>query len=106
MKLQLARMHKQFGREHVHACGTCCNFVRGEYHDKMLQKCERYGLSHSDATDWAKSWGACGMYNVPIAKGERPLKDYVDKRRVPEVAEGQVSMLGMEEAPEAYVPDK
>lgn len=86
MKIQLQRMHKEFGREHVHKCGECCNFWKsrkGEYCDRSLQKCLRYGMSHSDATDWAQGWEACRMFNIPLADGERPLMEYVSRKRPP-----------------------
>jgi hypothetical protein len=73
MKKQLERMHMVYGKSHVLKCGTCCNFVRDRYHDRMLQKCERYGLTHSEASDWAQSWEACGMHNVPLPENERPM---------------------------------
>ena len=59
-KLEL--MHNQFGRCDGHTCGECSNFVSGRYHDKMLRKCGVYGLTHSEASDWAKRWAACGMF--------------------------------------------
>lgn len=93
MKKQPERMHKQFGRDHIHKCGTCCNFVRGRYHDRILQKCKRYGLTHSEASDWAQSWQACGMYDRPLPDGERPLMEYVGRRREPEgEVPGQVGL--------------
>lgn len=101
MKIQLARMHKQFGRNYAHTCGTCCNFVRHE-HQHVYFKCLRYGMSACTASDWAKSWGACRKHNVPLAKGERPLKEYVDRRKAPEVVEGQISMLENESARRNY----
>lgn len=33
----------------------------------MLQKCEVYGVTHSEATDWAQKWPACGLKNKPYA---------------------------------------
>lgn len=57
-------MHQIFGVCHgMHICAECSNFVSGRYHDKILRKCEVYGLTHSEASDWAKRWEACGMFN-------------------------------------------
>lgn len=83
MKKQLERMHKQFGRNHVARCGTCCNLLRGRYHDRRYAKCLRYGCSHADTTDWAASWQACGAYDKPLPDGERPVMEYADRRREP-----------------------
>jgi len=95
VKKQLERMHRLFGRDHAQKCGTCCNLVSGRYHDRILQKCERYGLSHSEASDWAKSWVACGMHNVPLPEGERPVMEYADRGRVKavEAVPGQETFL-------------
>lgn len=99
MKIQLQRMHKEFGREHVHKCGECCNFVSGRYEGigRVLQKCKRYGLTHSEATDWAQKWPACTKFNVPLAPEERPLMAYVSRKRQPE---GEIPGQMMMEAEE------
>ena len=47
----------------VHICKDCSNFVQGQYHNKTLRKCKVYGLTHSQATDWAQRYEACGMFN-------------------------------------------
>ena len=60
---KIDRMHALFGRCEGHTCGECSNFVSGRYHDKILRKCSVYGLTHSEASDWAKSYTACGMFN-------------------------------------------
>lgn len=94
MKLQLQRMHKQFGREHVHKCGDCGNLLRNTW-DKAYFKCARYGESNCEATDWAKSWPACGKFNVPLEDGERPLIKYCDRTRPPQgEVPGQIRMEG------------
>ena len=90
MTKPIDRMYKQFGKEHGYKCGACCNFVKGAYHDKCLQKCERYGMSHSMATDWLQKFPACGKLNVPLEKGEKPLKDYVQDRKPRTEPEGQM----------------
>lgn len=60
---KIDRMHALFGVEPCHKCGECCNFVSGRYMSKMLRKCRAYGLTHSQASDWAKRWTACGLFN-------------------------------------------
>ena len=81
MRKQHDLMIKHFGRNVHHRCGECSNFARGQYHGKWLQKCERYGLSHSEATDWAQKWPACGMFDVAMPENDRPLMEYLDRRR-------------------------
>lgn len=95
-KLEL--MHRQFGRFEAHLCGECSNLIAGRYHDKTYRKCKVYGLTHSQASDWAKRWTACGMYNKtytgrPIINLVRPEKKTADI--VPdEPLEGQMKMEG------------
>ena len=62
-------MYKHFGMCNGHLCGECSNLVEGRYHDKILRKCKVYGLTHSEASDWAKRWQACGMFNKPYTGG-------------------------------------
>lgn len=58
-------MHQRFGTCGALQCRDCCHLISGEWHDKRYHKCELYGMSHSEATDWRLSYQACGMYNVP-----------------------------------------
>lgn len=55
-------MHQMFGTADG-KCGECDHLIEGRYHDRMLRKCEVYGLTHSEASDWAKRWKACGLFN-------------------------------------------
>lgn len=55
-------MHQMFGIADG-KCGECDHLIEGRYHDRMLRKCEVYGLTRSEASDWAKRWKACGLFN-------------------------------------------
>lgn len=70
---KIALMHRIFGICDGHTCGECSNLVEGRYHDKILRKCKVYGLTHSSASDWAKRYLACGMFNKPY-KGRRQIE--------------------------------
>ena len=89
-------MYRMFGKTEGHCCRECSNLVEGRYHDKTLRKCKVYGLTHSEASDWAKRYQACGMYNKPWGKGPiielvRPTrKDPEEKQNVP--LDGQMSL--------------
>lgn len=89
-------MHKEFGICEGHTCVECSNFVEGKYHDKTLRKCKVYGLTHSEASDWAKRYLACGMFNKaytgrPIIELVKPARTKQDEaQRIP--LEGQISM--------------
>ena len=94
MTRQLSLMHKHFGRDHVNKCGACRNFASGQYHGRKLQKCERYGISHSAATDWAQRWQGCGKFNIPLGEYERPLKEWIGLRvNDNSPIDGQMEML-------------
>ena len=58
-------MHKRFGTCGVFRCKDCEHLIGWKYHNRQLYKCELYGLTHSEATDWRLSYQACGMYNMP-----------------------------------------
>lgn len=64
-------MHLQFGKRADKHCAQCCNFVEGRYRDRILRKCRVYGLTHSEASDWAMTWTACGMFDQEYSG--RPL---------------------------------
>lgn len=89
-------MHRQFGKCEGHTCGECNNLREGRYHDKILRKCKVYGMTHSEASDWAKRWLACGLFNKPwdgkpIMQLVRPIrKDKEEMQNTP--LEGQISM--------------
>lgn len=37
-----------------------------EYHGRLYYKCELYGLSHGESTDWRLSYVACGQFNADV----------------------------------------
>jgi len=92
-KLEL--MHRMFGKDEAHTCGECKNMVEGRYRSRTLRKCRVYGLTHSEASDWAKRWTACGKFNseyagMPIIELVRPNRTDLPVRDDPR--EGQLSM--------------
>lgn len=56
-------MYKHFGMCDGHLCGECSNLEDGWFGKKHLFKCKVYGVTSSEASDWAKRWLACGMFN-------------------------------------------
>ena len=62
---KLDLMHRLFGRCEGHICGECKNFACHTYHSKRYRKCKVYGETNSEASDWARRWTACGMFNQP-----------------------------------------
>lgn len=77
---KIALMHRLFGVCEGHACRECNNLVKGRYHDRILTKCKVYGMTHSEASDWAGRWQACGAFNQAINRGPI-IRDVVPDRR-------------------------
>jgi hypothetical protein len=59
-------MHKRFSVSWQHTCKECRHLISGEWNGKRYHKCELYGMSHSEATDWRLSWIACGVFDADI----------------------------------------
>lgn len=88
-KLEL--MHAQFGRCEGHTCGECRNLRSIRYRGMSLRKCAVYGLTHSEASDWAKRWTACGMFGKEYAGP--PVIESVRRVYTDTPLENQISML-------------
>lgn len=95
---KIALMYKLFGKCYGHTCRECSNLVKGRYHDRILTKCEVYGLTHSEASDWAGRWQACGMFNREWDK-QPVIRKVVTERERQETdntqLEGQIGMEGL-----------
>lgn len=87
-------MHRIFGKCDGHTCGECSNLV--DYGSNSYKKCRAYGVTSSEASDWAKRWLACGLFNKPW--GDKPImrlvrptrKDREEAQRIP--LDGQIRM--------------
>ena len=88
-------MHRLFGIELCHACRECSNLVKGRYHDRTFCKCRVYGMTHSEASDWAGRWQACGMFNKMWEK-QPVMREVIPERKQKETdntpLEGQMSL--------------
>ena len=92
MKLQLRRMHEAFGVKQDCTCKDCCNLMQVQLPLRRFYKCGRYAVSGCGSSDWAKSWIACGMHNVPLGN-ERPLMKYhTDNADALPELEGQIEL--------------
>ncbi len=89
-------MQREFGVCNGHTCRECSNLVKGQYHGRILTKCQVYGLTHSAASDWAGRWLACGMFNREYT-GRNVIELVAKGRKKPERSvepmEGQISMM-------------
>lgn len=92
---KIALMHRIFGICEGHACRECSDFVKRKYHDRTLCKCRVYGMTHSEASDWAGRWQACGMFNRTWEK-QPVMREVVPERKQKEAdstpLEGQISL--------------
>jgi hypothetical protein len=62
MKRKIEAMHKLFGYSN-NQCANCNHFLTYGWRGRNYFKCEIYGISNSEATDWRKSYIACGLFN-------------------------------------------
>lgn len=56
-------MHSMFGKTEG-LCRECFHYQRFRYRDKTYRKCDVYGLTHSESSDWKASYPACGLFNT------------------------------------------
>ena len=92
-------MYRLFGKCDGHICGECSNLLEQKCYKKTYRKCNVYGVTDSEASDWAKRWIACGLFNKPwkdkpIMRLVRPTrKDNEEMQNTP--LNGQFSMDGI-----------
>ena len=85
-------MHELFGTADG-TCGDCSNLVCHIW-DKRYYKCKVYGISNSEATDWALRWQACGLKDKPIQKNRRNVVELVrPEKKQNTVDDGQQSIF-------------
>lgn len=89
-------MHKMFGIG-SEKCGTC-NHLKTHSANRVWFKCEVYGDTSSEATDWRKSYLSCGLFNKPY--NGRPIievkKHFSKTDGDEEQIEGQMSIFDLE----------
>lgn len=80
---RLVKMHGRYGHgEPGVKCGGCAHLVSGGGgSDRTFWKCELYGNTRSEASDWRKRWPACGQSIE--AKAGRPVPHPRGAREVP-----------------------
>lgn len=92
---KIALMHRIFGVETGHVCGECINFISRRYRTKVLRKCAVYGLTHSEASDWARSWTACKMFGHEYS-GRPVIELRTKEKELEEPLKGQLDLFGGE----------
>ena len=75
----ISTMHRLFGKTEGQRCKDCDHLIRYKA-NRTYYKCQWYGESSSEATDWRLKYDACGLFNkpngdihmdVPVYKAER-----------------------------------
>lgn len=96
-KWKIGRMQKRFGKVNDR-CKNCSHFVIWSGYAKNYFKCEVYGTSNSTATDWRKSYPACGMFNDDSWNGVEMIKVFnATKKEQEEIqVDGQISLFPVE----------
>ena len=94
-------MYQLFGRDTNHKCRECCNFIFIQPTDRRHSKCEVYGVTCSEATDWNGRKTACGQYNIPYNENDEPVLEIVKRGRGRQKAEpiqckGQITLFEKE----------
>lgn len=91
---KITAMHREYGKNTAHRCADCPNLCVYMANNTWY-KCAAYGVSSSAASDWARSWTACGMYGHPARKGDTPLLErlkHAKRKADVEPLDGQISM--------------
>ena len=92
---KLEVMHRHFGIA-TGICSNCPHFRRYTF-DKTYFKCEAYGLSHSEATDWRAKWQACGLINEELPDRWIPMIDKLEwTKEYTGPIDGQISLFDAE----------
>lgn len=96
-KRKIDLMHQIFGKAE-RMCKECDHFRRERYRDKLYRKCEVYGITNSEASDWKASYQACGLFNTPYPYKDNQIIRYVTPERKREIEaeplDGQIDILG------------
>ena len=66
MNCKIEAMHQRFGTCGVFCCKTCSHLLRVIPTSRVVYKCELYGDTRGESTDWRLSYPACGMYDMVV----------------------------------------
>lgn len=60
---RLTQMYRYYGKIKSKQCRDCIHLQTLRYSQTFF-KCAKYGVTRSSATDWRKSWTACGLHKI------------------------------------------
>ena len=91
-KRKIELMYEMFGKNEKYCCAECDHYRKINYHDKTYRKCEVYGITRSEATDWKASNVACGLAPDKTYIGKNVVKMVTSHRNADEPISGQMSI--------------
>ena len=66
MERKIFAMYKRFGTCGAMRCKDCSHLIKVRPTDRHFYKCELYGNTGGESTDWRLSYGACGMFDMEV----------------------------------------
>ncbi len=89
---KIGRMYELFGHcENNEAICKNCKHLTSYTANRRWYKCECFGNSSSESTDWRIGWLACGLYNKPY-DGKPVVEIRARKKKKDLQVEGQMEM--------------
>lgn len=89
---KIARMHSLFGVASGEKCKDCMHFYRIETRaGKLYRKCEVYGNSNCESTDWNASFDACGCFNKETDQ-RNVIRLFAPRKKEEQPIAGQISI--------------
>ena len=73
---KIEAMYRLYGVHFGKRCADCPHLLMHVW-NKRYYKCEIYGNSHSEATDWRLKWQACGMIEREAVSTARPIMEVI-----------------------------
>lgn len=94
-KLKIDLMHELFGKGYDgDTCKTCFHLHDEGYRGRSYYKCECYGITASEASDWRLKYPSCGLYNKPyIGRTVMEFKKHEGHKREEVQVKGQMSFI-------------
>jgi len=89
---KIYRMYELFGHcENNEAICKNCKHLTSYTASRKWYKCECFGNSSSESTDWRIGWLACGLYNKPY-DGKPVVEIRTRKKKKDLPVDGQMEM--------------
>ena len=90
---KINRMHKLFGTAEG-KCKNCSHYHywrANEVCARPLRKCDVYGVTNSESSDWKASYDACGLFPDKPYNGTEVIKIRIKEPE--QQIDGQISMF-------------